>query len=121
MIWGYYMASSGRSEFGEYVATGVGMALACSGYAMVGQLSLVVDGSALLVAVVLAFVLCMVIAGSIGELAGMYPSAPGVRTYLKAAFGEDIRTIEAVALMTDADDSDNEAVAYYGDIWLSSD
>src|SRR5262249_27144468 len=34
--------------------------------------------------------LCVGIAGSVAELASMYPSAPGVRTYLKAAFDNRI-------------------------------
>lgn len=35
-------------------------------------------------------------------------------------FGEDIRSIDAVALMTDTDNSGQNAHAFYGDIWFSS-
>lgn len=35
--------------------------------------------------------------------------------------GEDIRYIDAVALMTDADNSGGRVLAYYGDIWFSKD
>jgi len=38
---------------------------------------------------------------------------------LKAQFGADIRYIDAVALMTDTDNAQGDAVAYYGDIYFS--
>lgn len=38
---------------------------------------------------------------------------------LKTVFGDDIRYIHAVALMTDSDDSNSEVRAYYGDIYFS--
>jgi len=43
-----------------------------------------------------------------------------VRADLKAYFGESIRHIDAVALMTDTDNSGRSAVAYYGDIYFSA-
>lgn len=44
-----------------------------------------------------------------------------VRVDLQKLFGEDIRYIDAVALMTDTDNSQGQASAYYGDIWFSRD
>lgn len=44
-----------------------------------------------------------------------------VRADLKKMFGEDIRAIDAVALMTDSDNSNGHVSAYYGDIWFSKD
>jgi len=44
-----------------------------------------------------------------------------VRADLQKLFGEDIRYIDAVALMTDTDNSGGQALAYYGDIWFSKD
>jgi len=38
---------------------------------------------------------------------------------LKAQFGNDIRYIDAVALMTDTDNAQGDAVSYYGDIYFS--
>ncbi len=38
---------------------------------------------------------------------------------LKQLFGKEIRYIDAVALMTDSDDSRGEALAYYGNIYFS--
>ncbi|MGY6277640.1 DUF3047 domain-containing protein [Methylomonas sp. MgM2] len=40
---------------------------------------------------------------------------------LKNLLGEDIRYIDAVALMTDTDNSNSRVLAYYGDIWFSKD
>lgn len=40
---------------------------------------------------------------------------------LKKMFGEDIRYIDAVALMTDSDNSNGHVSAFYGDIWFSKD
>ena len=44
-----------------------------------------------------------------------------VRNDLKDQFSEDITAIDAVALMTDTDNSGGHARAYYGDIWFSAD
>jgi len=38
---------------------------------------------------------------------------------LKQHFGEDVRYIDAVAIMTDTDDSKGKATSYYGDIYFS--
>lgn len=43
-----------------------------------------------------------------------------VREDFKEQFREDIQSIDAVALMTDADNSGQSARAFYGDIWFSS-
>lgn len=43
-----------------------------------------------------------------------------VKEDLRRLFGEDIDHIDAVALMTDTDNTGQSAVAYYGDIWFSS-
>jgi hypothetical protein len=40
---------------------------------------------------------------------------------LKKAFGEAISTIDAVAIMTDTDNSSSKAKAYYADIYFSVD
>ena len=43
-----------------------------------------------------------------------------VRADLREQFGEDIVSVDAVALMTDTDNSGGRAQAYYGDIWFSA-
>lgn len=42
-----------------------------------------------------------------------------LRDDLKRSFGQDMTEIDAVAIMTDADDHRGRASAYYGDIWFS--
>jgi hypothetical protein len=42
-----------------------------------------------------------------------------VRADLRKLFGEDLHSIDAVALMTDTDNSNVQVSAYYGDIWFS--
>jgi hypothetical protein len=42
-----------------------------------------------------------------------------VRADYRALFGEDIRHADAVAIMTDTDNSGRQAIAWYGDIWFS--
>jgi hypothetical protein len=42
-----------------------------------------------------------------------------VRADLKKLYGEDIHYIDAVAVMSDSDDSHSQVTAYYGDIWFS--
>jgi len=44
-----------------------------------------------------------------------------VRADLQKLFGEDLRMLDAVALMTDTDNSKQQVSAYYGDIWFSKD
>ncbi len=44
-----------------------------------------------------------------------------VRADLKKLFGEDLHGIDAVALMTDTDNSGGQVSAFYGDIWFSKD
>lgn len=42
-----------------------------------------------------------------------------LRDDLKRAFGQHITEIDAIAIMTDADDHKGRATAFYGDIWFS--
>ena len=44
-----------------------------------------------------------------------------IRDDLQTLFGEEIDEIDAVAIMTDSDNTKQSATAYYGDIFLSSD
>lgn len=50
-----------------------------------------------------------------------YSEKRNVRADLKKLFGEDLRIIDAVALMTDTDNSGKQVTAFYGDIWFSRD
>lgn len=44
-----------------------------------------------------------------------------VRADFQRLFGRDVRYVDAVALMTDTDDTGESAIAYYGDIYFSAD
>lgn len=53
-------------------------------------------------------------------LAGQWVSERrDVRADYRRLFGSDVRYVDAVALMTDTDNTDGRAVAYYGDIYFS--
>jgi amino acid transporter len=86
-------AVRGRREFAFYLSVGVGMALSCSSFMMVAGLFEVTSLLWILLALVVGCVFCAALALSIGELAGMYPSAPAIVTYFKAAFGDRIALI----------------------------
>ncbi len=43
-----------------------------------------------------------------------------VREDFKKYFGRDIKTADAVAVMTDTDNAGNSALSYYGAIYFSS-
>lgn len=43
-----------------------------------------------------------------------------IQADFKQLFGEDIQHIDAVAIMTDTDNSDGQVSAVYGDIWFSN-
>jgi hypothetical protein len=50
-----------------------------------------------------------------------YGEKRNVRADLQKLFGEDLRFIDAVALMTDTDNSGGQVSAFYGNIWFSRD
>ncbi len=75
-------------EFIFYVAVAAGMALGTSSFTMVSGLFEYTESLWIVLAVVLAGLFCIMIASSVAELASMYPSTPGIRTYLRAAFGD---------------------------------
>ncbi len=76
-----------RSELTFYVSIGAGMALGTSSFTMLSGLFDVVSSLWVAVAILLAGLFCIIISSSVAELASMYPSSPGIRTYLKVAFG----------------------------------
>ncbi len=49
------------------------------------------------------------------------PERRNVREDWRRLFGEDIRQLDAVALMSDSDNAGGRALAFYGDIYFSSD
>lgn len=63
----------------------------------------------------------MALRSSQDDVSEWYTEKRNVLQDLKAIFGEDIRYVDAVALMTDTDNSGGSVTAYYGDIFFSSD
>lgn len=64
----------------------------------------------------------MVALRSTGDETGTwYREKRNIYADLKQLFGEDIRYIDAVAIMTDTDNAQGKATAYYGDIYFSND
>lgn len=55
-----------------------------------------------------------------GDVGRWVSERRNVRDDLRRLFGEDISAIDAVALMTDTDNTGGSATAYYGDIWFSA-
>jgi amino acid transporter len=72
-------------ELAFYVTFGAGIAFGISSFTILSELFKVANSFWLVVSICLAGLLCMLISSSIAELASMYPSSPGVRTYLKVA------------------------------------
>ena len=69
------------------------MALATSSFTMIAGLFEVVEVSLVLLAIFIGGLFCIIIASSISELASLYPSSPGIRTYIKAAWGDRLSLI----------------------------
>jgi hypothetical protein len=63
----------------------------------------------------------MALRGPEAALNVWYTEKRNVRADLQKLFGEDLNAIDAVALMTDTDNSGGHVLAYYGDIWFSKD
>jgi ethanolamine permease len=72
-------------ELGFYVTFGAGIAFGISSFTILSELFKVASSFWIVVSICLAGVVCMLLSSAIAELASMYPSAPGVRTYLKVA------------------------------------
>ena len=66
-------------------------------------------------------VMMLALRGSEAALNVWHTEKRNVRADLQKLFGEDFRSIDAVALMTDTDNSGGRVSAFYGDIWFSKD
>lgn len=71
------------SELLFYVTFGAGMAFGTSSFTMMSELFKRSTVGWVVVGIVLAGLFCVLISSAVAEMASMYPSAPGVRTYLK--------------------------------------
>lgn len=69
-----------------YVSFGAGMAFGTSSFTMMSGLFEITTVLWVVIAIILSGGICILISNSVAELASMYPSSPGIRTYLKVAF-----------------------------------
>ncbi|WP_061246429.1 APC family permease [Leptospira interrogans] len=77
-------------ELFEYIAISAGMALAASCFSLVSSMFLVSNGIFIVISIFLGGGFCIIIASSIGELASLFPSSPGIAMYFRKAFGQRI-------------------------------
>lgn len=73
-----------------YVSFSAGMAFGTSSFMMISGLFEITTTVWVIIAIFLSGLLCIFISASVAELASMYPSSPGIRTYLKVAFDNRI-------------------------------
>jgi amino acid transporter len=73
-----------------YVSFGAGMAFGTSSFTMMSGLFEITTTLWVVIAICLSGLLCILISTSVAEMASMYPSSPGIRTYLKVAFGNRV-------------------------------
>lgn len=78
------------NELLEYVSISVGMAMATACFMTVAGMFGASVGYYLPGAIALAAVMCILASTSIAEIASRFPAAPGITTYLKVAFGENL-------------------------------
>lgn len=69
-----------------YISFGAGMAFGTSSFMMLSGLFEITRTPWVMISIFLSGAFCILISGSVAELASMYPSSPGIRTYLKVAF-----------------------------------
>jgi amino acid transporter len=74
----------------EYVAVSAGMMFGASCYLVLGVIAGANSVLHISFAIAIAATLCIAVALAVGEMASRFPSAPGIRTYLKRAFGDEI-------------------------------
>lgn len=82
-------------RFVHKIAFGVGMAFSASCFTALGMLMLGA-GSAAVYALSVSFLLMLVIVAAVSELASMFPSAVGLRTYTKIGIGESASLLAVV-------------------------
>jgi amino acid transporter len=76
-------------DLAEYVAVSAGMMFGASCYLVLGTIAGANSVRDIVLAIVIAAGLCIAVALSVGEMASRFPTAPGIRTYLKRAFSDE--------------------------------
>ncbi len=77
-----------NSELIFYISVCIGIAINSSSFTIVAAMFEAAALPVVILATILAGLICIVIADAVSELASKFPSSPGVRTYFKRAFPE---------------------------------
>lgn len=75
-------------EIAFYVAVCAGMAMGTASFLIIAGAFESLPAALVLVAIAGAMLFCMAISFPIAEMAAMFPSSPGVRTYVRQAYGD---------------------------------
>lgn len=70
-----------------YITVSIGMAVSTTSFAIVSGVFSTLTSFWAIMSVAASAILCLLIARPIAELAGIFPAAPGIRTYLIQGFG----------------------------------
>lgn len=73
-----------------YISVCIGLSISTTAFAVISGLFKNVTGFWAVITLLLAGTFCLVISNSVAVLASIYPTAPGIRTYLKKAFGDKV-------------------------------
>ncbi len=80
----------GKIEFWYYTSVSAGLTLSTSSFLIISGLFEASDMLNIIIGNTLAAILCVLIAKAIGEMASIYPSSPGIRTYIKHGLGNKL-------------------------------
>ena len=86
-------------KFVEYMTISIGICLATTGYAVIGEMFGIIPGSSVPLPLILAGGLCIFLAVVISQLARRYPTSPGVRSYIRAAFNDEFSLLATFMLI----------------------
>ena len=81
---------SKKLEIGYYVSVGAGLALSTTSFLLISGLFEISNYVGVFLSCILAGLVCILISFGVGEMASKFPSAPGIRTYIKHALGERV-------------------------------
>lgn len=91
------VAKSGKAnESLFYLAICIGMMISMISFTAVSGIFETLNGIWVLGSILIAGVLCFLIARQIAEIAGVYPAAPGIRTYILHGFNNNVSLLSVI-------------------------
>lgn len=88
------------TEMIGYIAISSGMALAISCFSMIALIIDQIGGVIIALAIIIAGLCISVVVSAVSELTGMFPSSPGIRSYISNAFGNTLSLIIVYMYLT---------------------